>query len=167
MASLGTHIPAEITEYKEKIIGNLTLRQLAAGSVALLCGGLTFLLCHFALGLNSQQCSYAIMAAAALPGAVGFLRPQNMDFEQYVSMRYRHWLRSKPIPYKTTTRGDVKHDSSLYQAKKGEREFTCPYYRYDRRRERLNCKQARKSIRKARKEIRRAKRRWKKAERKK
>ena len=157
MASLGTHIPKEITEYQEKIIGGLTLRQLVAGAAAVLSGGLTFLFCHLVFGMNAEQSSYFIMAAALPPAVVGFLRPQNMDFERYLVLRYRHWLRSRPIPYQTTTiRGETTH-GPVAKAKHSI-EYTNPCHRYSRRRERQIIRQTRRSIRRTRKEIRRAQR---------
>lgn len=164
MASLGTHIPKEITDYKEKILGGLTIRQLAAGSVAILAGGLTFAFCYMVFGLSARQSSYFIMIAAAFPAAVGFIRPNSMDFEKYLLIRYRHWLHSGPIAYKTITRGEsyVTVAPRKTKRKSDARECVTGYYAYDRRRERKILRATRKHIRLVQREIKRSQREFRK-----
>lgn len=164
MASLGTHIPKEITDYKEKILGGLTIRQLAAGSVAILAGGLTFAVCYMVFGLSARQSSYLIMAAAVFPAAVGFIRPNSMDFEKYLLIRYRHWMHSGPIAYKTITRGESYVTVVSRKAKRTSdvKECVTSYFAYDRHRERKILRATRKHIRLVQREIKRSQREFRK-----
>lgn len=162
MATLAAHIPKEITEYKEKIIGGiLTLRQLAGLSGAVLAGGLVYAVCHFRFGLDAQQSSIFIIAAAAIPGVFGFIPIHDMDPEQYLLLRYRHWQRSAPIPYKTDSdRGESRHVPLPKKAKSRKRRTECvtQFRTRDRRRERRCVRAARRHIRATVTEIRRSER---------
>lgn len=96
MASLGTHIPKEITEYKEKIIGGLTVRQLICVAAAVAVGVGTYFALNRLFGMSAEDSSYIIMLLASVPAAAGFIRPNGMDLEKYLALRRQHKARSAP-----------------------------------------------------------------------
>lgn len=152
MASLGTHIPKEITEYKEKIIGGLTVRQLICVTAAVLVGIGSYFALNRLFGMSATDSSYIIMLLAAIPAAMGFIRPNGMDFEKYLDLRYQHKIGSDPRIY--ATEEEVTSANVVDKRKKEEqREYTTDYYVFSRRQRRRNIKEAKRHIRTVQKEI--------------
>lgn len=152
MASLGTHIPKEITEYKEKIIGGLTVRQLICVAAAVLVGIGSYFTLNRLFKMSATDSSYIIMLLAAIPAALGFVRPNGMDFEKYLALRYQHRTGSVPKIY--ATKEEVNSSHVVDKRKKAERrEYTTDYYVFSRHQRRRNIKAAKRHIRAVRKEI--------------
>lgn len=160
MASLGTHIPKEITEYKEKIIGGLTVRQLICVTAAVLVGIGSYFTLNRLFGMSATDSSYIIMLLAAIPAAMGFIRPNGMDFEKYLALRFQHKTGSAPRIY--ATEEEVTNANVVDKRKKEERrECTTDYYVFSRRQRRRNIKAARRHIRTVQKEIKASQREFK------
>lgn len=103
MPQLATKIPKEITEYKEKIIFNLTLRQLIGFIVS---GGLsigTFLLCTSVLGMSIDAAGYFAIAVSMPPMAIGFLQFHKMPFEIHFMLYLRQRFAKSHLVYETQT----------------------------------------------------------------
>jgi short subunit dehydrogenase-like uncharacterized protein len=83
-------IPKEITEYHEKIMFGLSIRQLCCFSAAILAGVATWLLCARVLRLSLNTVSYVVIAEAAPFMALGFIRKDGLPFEKYAALVIRH-----------------------------------------------------------------------------
>jgi hypothetical protein len=85
-------IPKEITEYHEKIMFGLSIRQLCCFGAAILAGVATWLFCAKILRLSFEIMSYVIIAEAAPFMALGFIRKDGLPFEKYAALVIRHRL---------------------------------------------------------------------------
>lgn len=155
---LSTHIPKEITEYREKIIGGLTLRQLICVAIAILLGVGTYFALHRLLGWDATQSSYVIMATVALPAAIGFLRPGGMNCEQYLLIVWQHYCGTRPRIY--ATQEEVTYYVTAPHGKiqnAGQQECLCGYIATKKGRRRI-IRNSRQKIRQAQREIRKTRR---------
>lgn len=160
--ALATHIPKEIDEYESKIIGPFTARQLVCGSIAVGMGLGIYALLHFVFGWSAVDCSYIIMLCAAIPGSIGFIKPDGMVMEQYMQMRLHHWQSGRPKIFMTK---EEKPNVSATKGKgrRADRAETGDYHVSSRKGRRKAGKAARRHIRSAKKELRRCRRKAKKA----
>lgn len=74
-------IPKDIREYKDKVIGGFTFRQIACLFVAGAIGAPVYYKVNQLLG--SDAAGWAVVIADAPIVAVGFLKNENMTLEQY------------------------------------------------------------------------------------
>lgn len=92
LLALSTHIPKEITDYKERIVGDFSGRQLISlASIIGLLGGSYFLLVHL-LHLSMDVYPYIAALLCAPAFALGFYRKNNMPFEQYLKLLWRFYF---------------------------------------------------------------------------
>lgn len=99
MANLKVKVPIEIEDYKERIILGLSLRQLAWGSLSLICGAVTFLLLK---NINNDLATYATMLAAVPGFCMGFIKSrEGYTFEYLVGIRLRAIFGKNKRPYET------------------------------------------------------------------
>jgi len=81
-------IPKEITEYKEKILFGLSIRQLLCFSVAITSGVGTY---YFTSKLfNEDVASYVVILEVMPIFAIGFIKKNGFPFEKYVALMFRH-----------------------------------------------------------------------------
>lgn len=99
--AIETSIPKEITEYKEKILFGLSLRQLiCVGSAVVLSIG-TYFLCTKVFGLSMDFTSYIIIIEAIPIMALGFIKIEGMPFEKYAALFIRHKMGNNKLSYAT------------------------------------------------------------------
>lgn len=85
-------IPVEIDDYKEKLIFNMSLRQLGCFSTAVVLGVGSYFLCTKTLGLSMDTTSYVIIAEALPFMALGFIQKDGQPFEKFFALMLRHKL---------------------------------------------------------------------------
>jgi len=88
--AIEVRIPKEITEYKEKIIFGLSIRQLICFTFAITIGVGTYI---FVTKLsNADIASYVVIVEVMPIFAIGFVRKNGFTFEKYAAMMFRHKL---------------------------------------------------------------------------
>ncbi|WP_084758037.1 PrgI family protein [Defluviitalea phaphyphila] len=97
--SIEVRIPKEITEYKEKILFGLSIRQLACFSLAIVTGVGTYYFANKSLG--SDIASYIVILEVIPIFATGFVKKNNFTFEKYASIILKHSLRNNRRTYRT------------------------------------------------------------------
>ncbi|MDR0434309.1 MAG: PrgI family protein [Gracilibacteraceae bacterium] len=170
-------IPKEITDYREKIMFGLSIRQLLCFSAAIFAGVATWFICAKALRLPLDVISYVIIAEAAPFMALGFIRKDGQPFAKYAAMvirrrfgRLRLHYEAAPLnlgaPDSATNAAPPRREKRNYHARfTGQTHPRLEYENFtltkkDRQRKR---KAAQRKIAAARQEYRAAKRRAKKA----
>ena len=83
--SISVSIPKEITDYKEKIIFSLSLRELICLISAIILGTASYAFCTQILDLSSEITGYLVILFSAPLLAVGFIRKDKLPFEKYVA----------------------------------------------------------------------------------
>ena len=100
MLSVG--IQKDITEYKPKIIGQLTLRSLVccvtAIGVSVAVGAYFF----FVLGLGYDFAMYGIIFLSIPIWAAGFWHPYGMNLEKFFPLAVKHFFGNNIIKYKSS-----------------------------------------------------------------
>lgn len=99
--SIEVRIPKEITEYKEKILFGLSLRQLLFFILAIIVCGASYFIMTMALNWNKDMVGYIVMIEVVPLLAFGFVRKNGLPFEKYASMMIRHKTGILKRPYKT------------------------------------------------------------------
>ncbi|MEG0570367.1 MAG: PrgI family protein [Oscillospiraceae bacterium] len=97
--SIEVRIPKEITEYKEKIIFGLSIRQLLCFSVAIISGLGTYFIASKYMGTDIA--SYIVILEVMPVFAIGFIRINGFTFEKYAAMMIKHRFGINRRPYKT------------------------------------------------------------------
>lgn len=87
--AIEVRIPKEITEYKEKILFGLNIRQLLCFIAAFLIGIPTY---YFLRKVNEDLASYVVIAEVIPIFALGFFKKNGFTFEKYVGIMIRHHL---------------------------------------------------------------------------
>jgi len=181
-------IPKEITEYKEKIIFGLSIRQLVCFIIAILTSIGTYFLCTLVFNMTLDATSYVIIFEAMPLMAIGFIKKDGMDFEKYIALLIRHKTGINKLKYQTESiiddipetgeNGEIKERKSKYawifekdetgaaagsrSKKQGKQESAireCQVFTTTKKGKQIKSKAARRSIKAARQEYKRAKRR--------
>lgn len=97
--AIEVRIPKEITEYQEKILFGLSLRQLGCFSLALVAGVGTFYLANEYAGRDLA--SYITMLIVMPIFAVGFVKKNGFTFEKYIAIMLKHYLGVNRRGYET------------------------------------------------------------------
>lgn len=88
--AIEVRIPKEITEYKEKILFGLNIRQLLCFSAAIVLGtGSYYLISKY---LGTEVASYVVIFEVLPIFALGFFKKDGFNFERYVALILRHKL---------------------------------------------------------------------------
>ena len=110
--SIEVRIPKEITEYQEKIIFGLSIRQLICFTVAITLGVGTYILVTKLS--NADIASYVVIVEVMPIFAVGFVKKNGFTFEKYAAMMFRHklgrnrrWYSTNLLIDEITTENDV------------------------------------------------------------
>ncbi|MDR1070272.1 MAG: PrgI family protein [Gracilibacteraceae bacterium] len=169
-------IPKEITEYHEKIMFGLSIRQLLCFAVAILGGAATWFFCAKLLRLPFDLISYVVIAEAAPLMALGFIRKDGQPFEKYASLVIRHRFGRLRLNFTAAPRGSAALDPAVKAAARRERrkshvrfaekthpQYECQRFEVTKKERQRKRKAAQRKIAAARQEYRAAKRGAKKA----
>ena len=97
--AIEVRIPKEITEYQEKILFGLSVRQLISFSIALTAGVATYLLAAKLWG--DDLAGYLVIVEVMPIFAIGFIRINGFSFEKYLAVMIRHRLGYSRRRYQT------------------------------------------------------------------
>ncbi len=175
--AIEVRIPKEITEYQEKILFGLSLRQLISFAIALTTGVTTYLL---AAKLWGEDLAGYIVIVEVMPiFAIGFIRINGFTFEKYLSLMIRHMFGYSRRRYQTQllidemvtcnmAKGKVRRQENAGAKKTGTRKVVreCCDVEITAKSRKRTRKTAIREIAAARKEYRAAERAAKKEERK-
>src|SRR5450756_2720859 len=98
--AIEVRIPKEITEYREKILFGLSIRQLLSFAVALTVGVTTYLI--VAKFWGDDVAGYLVIFEVMPIFAVGFIRKNGFTFEAYVGQMLRHTFGVSRRRYQTS-----------------------------------------------------------------
>lgn len=94
-------IPKEITEYKEKVIFGLSIRQLMFFTLTIILSLFSYFVLTKKLGLSMDSASYVIILESLPLLAIGFIKINGFTFEKYAVLVIRHKLGIQKRKYKT------------------------------------------------------------------
>lgn len=97
--SLEVRVPKEITEYKEKILFGLSIRQLFSFIIALAIGFTSYYITSKLFG--KEVASYVVILITMPIFAFGFFKKDGFPFEQYIVIMIRQKLGNNKRIYKT------------------------------------------------------------------
>ena len=125
--SVDVRIPKEITEYQEKIIFGLSLRQLLIMVIAISVAIPSYVLGRKTMGQSIA--GYIVILEAVPLLALGFIRKNGFSFEKYVALILRHKFQTKVKKYKPELLIDKdipgdEETESMYQLKDGKFSLT-------------------------------------------
>ena len=154
-------VPKEITEYQEKILFGLSIRQLLASTLAVV---MTLGLYPFlikSLGKDTGQILVIMLVAPIW--AIGFIKKNNMTFEKYAMNVVKHYFSQKKRYYATNLNKFIIEERENEDVKhKKENKSEYESWISTKRERKQKLKKTKKQIRQAKKEFRIAKRRIKK-----
>jgi len=162
--SIEVRIPKEITEYQEKLLFGLSIRQLICFAIAIILGVATYYFGSMFLG--SDFASYLVIVEAIPVFAIGFVRKNGFTFEKYAALMFRHKFGTHKRYYKTKLeideilieKGDSKNDSAIQKARKtNKNKRECQIFEVGAKSRKRKSKEAIREIKAARKEFKRAK----------
>lgn len=99
--SIRVNVYKEISEYKEKILFGMSIRQLLCFSIAILLAVASYFICTYILGLSMDATSYIIIAEAIPIMAIGFIKINGINFEKYAGLYIRHKIGTHKLHYET------------------------------------------------------------------
>ena len=104
---ISVSVPKEISDYKEKVIFGLSLRQLVCGVIAVGLAVATGLLLVQVLGLSIDIAGYIIMVEVVPLMALGFVRPRGRPFEEFARLYLDSKLGWHKFSYQTESLIDL------------------------------------------------------------
>ena len=112
-------IPKEITEYKEKVIFGLSIRQLIFFTLTIILSLSSYFILTKKLGLSMDSASYVIIIESLPLLAIGFIKINGFTFEKYAVLVIKHKLGTQKRPYKTNLLIDkIKKENDLMEGGK-------------------------------------------------
>ena len=96
---LEVKIPKEITEYREKIIWGMGIRQLICALIAFFLAVITFFVAKPLIG--SDLAGYLVLAELMPIMGLGFVRINGFSFEKYIMIVISHMLKKTIRTYRT------------------------------------------------------------------
>lgn len=102
--SIEVRVPEEIMDYKEAIIGGLSLRELIWGGIAMATSAGTYLALHW---INIDLATYATMAVAAPSLLIGFIRPDGRKFEVWLKIKIKCYFSKSVRGYETDSKAKL------------------------------------------------------------
>ena len=97
---ISTKINAEITEYHEKLLAGMSIRQLLCAGAAIVLAVATFAVGTHFLHLSTDLLSYVVMAEAMPLLGRGFIHRNGYPFEKLVCLYWRAYTENRRIPFK-------------------------------------------------------------------
>ncbi len=120
--SIEVRVPKEITEYKEKILFGLTVRQLLCFVSAIILGVASYFLISRYLG--TQTAGYVVILEVIPIFAAGFFKKNGFTFEQYVKLILRHKLGQNKRKYQTELSIDKLKQNKVKEEVKNAKKST-------------------------------------------
>lgn len=97
--SLSVAVHKDIGEYREKVVGKLSLRTLLCVALGLAAAIAVAALCHWCLGIEVSDASLPVMCASVPFWLLGFWRPHGMPAERFVPLLWGHAFGPSEITY--------------------------------------------------------------------
>lgn len=97
--SIEIKIPKEITEYKEKIIFGLSIRQLISLFIGMSLSIGVYISLYKKIGHDIT--GYIVIIICIPIFGIGFIKINNFTFEEYIKNIIRHYLGDRVVSYKT------------------------------------------------------------------
>jgi len=97
--ALETHIHKEITQYKARIIGDFSGRQLLALAGVAGTIGLSYVICVVGLKMSMDTYPYVAMILCAPSLLLGFKQKGSLTFEKYIQLLYRHYFGNNKLSW--------------------------------------------------------------------
>jgi hypothetical protein len=97
--SIEIKIPKEITEYKEKIIFGLSIRQLISLFIGMSISIGVYISLYKKIGHDLT--GYIVIIICIPIFGIGFIKINNFTFEEYIKNIIRHYLGDRVVSYKT------------------------------------------------------------------
>lgn len=161
--ALEVDIPVEIKDYKRKIIGALSGRQLVSLVAAAGIGLIGWFVSRNVVGLSMSNAGNVVMVLATIPLAIGFLSIDGRPLEEYMSLMLRHYFDRAKLPLRITVPVGRRSIELVKQRKKERKNIEADVYEIKSAQRARRRKSAAKAIATASKEYRRQKRLFKKA----
>ena len=158
-------IPKEITEYSEKIIFGLSLRQMVVVGLGIPTIIGTFIFSKTYLG--EDFASYVVMLVCIPFFSVGFVKKENMYFEKYLELLIRHKFGAKRrfyateliIGQKEIKEEEVKKNGTTKKKSNNNRQectISNEYKKLTKKQQKQRRKEYKKEVERARKEVKEA-----------
>ena len=108
--AIEVRIPKEITDYQEKLMFGMSIRQLLCFSLAITVSVGSYFLLTKLLGISSEIVSYVIIFESLPLMALGFIKKNGFTFEKYAALFIRHRIGMQVRPYRTELNADCGGD---------------------------------------------------------
>lgn len=112
--AIEVRVPKEITEYTEKIVFGLSLRQLLCLTIAVVLGVVSYV--ALTRAVNEEIASYIVIIEALPLFAMGFVKKEGFPFEKYAALAVRHKFGTPKRKYQT----ELLIDRPIIQEEEGE-----------------------------------------------
>lgn len=172
--SIEVRIPKEITEYKEKILFGLNIRQLLCFTLAIVIGVTSYYFLNKYFGPDFA--SYVVIIEVIPIFALGFFKKDGFNFEKYMGLVFRHKLGVSKRKYLTDLNvnkivkgsvvkhnGVIKKEARSNRKKETKGSEACEiFFERTKAKSKAKSKAIKQQIKAARKEYKAAKRQAKK-----
>ena len=118
--SVEVRIPKEITEYQEKIMFGLSIRQLICTVIAIVISVPSYILLMNKIG--QELTGYIVIIEVAPLIAIGYLKPKGLKFEKVLLMFFKHQFGKSKREYKTLVQVDLLEGGNKDGVQKNSRE---------------------------------------------
>ena len=102
--SLSVAVHKDIGEYREKVVGKLSLRTLICVALGLAASVAAAALCHWCLGVEVADASLPVMCASVPFWLLGFWRPHGMPAERFLPLLWDHAFGPAQLTYSSSWR---------------------------------------------------------------
>jgi hypothetical protein len=128
MNTIEVKIPKEISQYQEKFIFGLSIRQLLCFFITVVMALSTYYLLLHATRMSSDLASYIIILESVPILSVGFLRINDQKFERFFVLFLRYHMRDQLKVYRVyqSIIGDNKHYEVQRNARKTKSDTKFP-----------------------------------------
>ena len=97
--AISVAIPKEITEYEEKIMFGMSFRKIICFGLAVILGIVSYILYVFLFKISMDIASYIIILQAMPLMAIGFIKKDGINFEEYIVLFLRYKLGNNKLYY--------------------------------------------------------------------
>jgi hypothetical protein len=118
--SIEIKIPKEITEYKEKIIFGLSIRQLISLFIGIIVSIGVYISLYKKIGHDLT--GYIVIIVCIPIFGIGFIKINNFTFEAYIKNIIRHYLGDRVVSYKTLKMDSQDEEKKRKLESKNQRE---------------------------------------------
>lgn len=157
--AISVSIPKEITEYKEKIIFNLSLRELVCFIIASVLGAVSYFFCTQILKFSLEIAGYIVILLSAPILAVGFIRKDKVPFEKYITQLISYKFSQKQFWYEFQIQPQTEYErnqNDVQNISKSQTTELPSYYNFFKQSQSRKRKQALHTIRNAKKDYKKA-----------